>query len=168
MSWDMIDLESGEIHLPASITKTADQRTVKISANHREWLKLSTKKTGPIASTSMARRYGYKQVLKSLVTKDPETGEPVPFVFPSNAARHCFGTYHLFAHREAGETALQLGHKGDPGMLHEHYKNPTAEKHAAAFWDLFPDGKSRKPKNIVKMARPAKSQEPNKSKKQAR
>lgn len=39
MTWDMIDLEGGEIHLPAGVTKTADQRTVKISNNLRDLLK---------------------------------------------------------------------------------------------------------------------------------
>ena len=69
-----------------------------------------------------------------------------PFIFPSNAARHSFGTYHLFRFRNAGETALQLGHKGNPAMLHEHYKNPSAEKHAAAFWKIRPDAG---PANVI-------------------
>lgn len=160
MTWDMIDMESGEIHLPAGVTKTADQRTVKISDNLREWLKLGVRKTARIAASAKARQYPHKRVMKSLVTLHPETKEPVPFIFPSNAARHCFGTYHLYAHRAAGETALQLGHKGDPGMLHEHYKNPAAEKHAAAFWEIYPEPKTAKrkkaePSNVVSINPPA-------------
>ena len=158
MTWDMIDLEAGEIHLPAGVTKTADQRTVKISDNLREWLKLGVRKTARIAASAKARQHPHKRVMKSLVTLHPETNEPVPFIFPSNAARHCFGTYHLYAHRAAGETALQLGHKGDPGMLHEHYKNPTAEKHAAAFWEIYPETKPKKrtakPSNVVPIDQP--------------
>lgn len=159
MTWDMIDLEGGEIHLPAGVTKTADQRTVKISDNLREWLKLGVRKTARIAASAKARQYPHKRVMKSLVTLHPETKEPVPFIFPSNAARHCFGTYHLYAHRAAGETALQLGHKGDPGMLHEHYKNPTAEKHAAAFWEIYPElkptkRKKAKPSNVISIEVP--------------
>ena len=63
-------------------------------------------------------------------------GKPQVFVFPSNAARHSFGTYHLFHFRNPGETAIQLGHKGNPSMLWEHYANPTAEEHAEAFWAI--------------------------------
>lgn len=159
MTWDMIDLESGEIHLPAGVTKTADQRTVKISENLQEWLKIAAKKSGRIAASAKGRQYPYKRVLRHLAKIDPETGEAVPFVFPSNAARHCFGTYHLYAHRAAGETALQLGHKGDPGMLHEHYKNQTAEKHATAFWEVYPTPKTAKrkktkPSNVVPIDHP--------------
>ena len=168
MTWDMIDLEGGEIHLPAGVTKTADQRTVKISDNLREWLKLGVRKTARIAASAKARQYPHKRVMKSLVTLHSETKEPVPFIFPSNAARHCFGTYHLYAYRAAGETALQLGHKGDPGMLHEHYKNPTAEKHAAAFWEIYPTPKPEKqkrtkPSNVVPIDQPTASKQPRKA-----
>ncbi len=45
MTWDMIDLDVGEIHLPAGVTKTADHRTVKISDNLRAWLSLGERKT---------------------------------------------------------------------------------------------------------------------------
>lgn len=138
MTWEMIDQPGKKIHMPASITKTADQRSITISANLSEWLKITGVKTGRIAPSTQARQYAYKRVLKNLATVNPATKEPVPFVFPSNAARHCFGTYHLYAYRDAGETALQLGHKGNPAMLHEHYKNPTAEKHAADFWEIYP------------------------------
>ena len=168
MTWDMIDLEGGEIHLPAGVTKTADQRTVKISNNLREWLKLGVRKTARIAASTKGRQYPHKRVMKSLVTLHPETQEPVPFIFPSNAARHCFGTYHLYAHRAAGETALQLGHKGDPGMLHEHYKNPTAEKHAGAFWEIYPSPKPKKrtrakPSNVVPIDQPTSVEKPRKA-----
>jgi integrase len=137
MTWEMINLKGKEIHLPATITKTGEQRTVKIEPNLEKWLHPYSQRKGPVAPASMARRYWFKRVIKSL-ERHEKKGKAVPFVFPSNAARHSFGTFHLYAFRNAGETALQLGHKGNPAMLHEHYKNPAAEKLAAAYWSIVP------------------------------
>jgi integrase len=135
MTWDMVDMKAGEIRLPAAITKTGDPRTVKIEPVLRHWIERHVQKTGPVAPESIvARRFAYNKVLKRLRKPLEQGGKPQPFEFPSNAARHCFGTFHLYHFRDAGETALQLGHKGDPSMLWEHYANPAAEKHAAEFW----------------------------------
>ncbi len=147
MDWQMIDLAAGEIHLPAAVSKTGEARTVKIEPNLDAWLRPDAATSGPIAPGDMARRYGYKRTLASLATKDDKGKVAKPFVFPSNAARHSFGTYHLFHFRNAGETALQLGHKSNPAMLHEHYKNPAAEKHASAFWQIYPTA----PSNVIGM-----------------
>lgn len=138
VDWNMIDLDTGEIHLPATVSKTGEARTVTILPNLDAWLRPHAAMAGPIAPGDMARRYDYKKVLASLATKDAKGNITKTFTFPSNAARHSFGTFHLFHFRNAGETALQLGHKSNPAMLHEHYKNPTAEKHAAAFWKINP------------------------------
>jgi integrase len=166
MDWSMIDLKAAEIHLPATVSKTGEARTVKILPNLAAWLQPHAKTTGPIAPGDMARRYDYKKVLTSLATKDKKGKLTKEFVFPSNAARHSFGTYHLFHFRNAGETALQLGHKSNPAMLHEHYKNPTAEKHAAEFWGIVP---SEAPRNITNIEKGRKSAQSNpvKSKKNA-
>lgn len=138
MDWSMIDLDAGEIHLPANVSKTGEARTVKILPNLDAWLRPHAVTVGPIAPGDMARRYSYKKVLAKLAKRDKDGSIIKEYVFPSNAARHSFGTYHLYFFRNAGETALQLGHKSNPAMLHEHYKNPTAQKHAAAFWDISP------------------------------
>lgn len=136
MDWKMIDLKSGFIHLPAAITKTGDARRVKIEPTLAEWLTPLAKKSGPIAPASTPRRYWYKKALRHLRAPKTKGGKPQVFIFPSNAARHSFGTYHLFHFRDPGETAIQLGHKGNPAMLWEHYANPAAEEHAGAFWEI--------------------------------
>jgi len=147
MDWAMIDLPGGEIHLPAAITKTGEARTVKIEPNLGEWLRAAKVRKGKVAGPAKSQRYWFRKVMKSLETR--ARGKVTAFRFPSNAARHSFGTYHLYAFRNAGETALQLGHKGNPAMLHEHYKNPAAERQAAAFWAIRPG----QPGNVVTMER---------------
>lgn len=137
LTWDMIDMTGGKIHLPAAITKTGDQRTVKIEPVLAHWLASYAKESGPVAPASIvARRFAYNKVLKRLRKPLEKGGDPVPFIFPSNAARHSFGTFHLYHFRNAGEAALQLGHKGDPAMLNKHYQNPAAEKFASEFWKI--------------------------------
>lgn len=138
MDWSMIDLDGGEIHLPANVSKTGEARTVKIEPNLDAWLRPHAEPSGQLAPGDMARRYDFKKILASLAKRDAKGNVVKAFIFPSNAARHSFGTFHLFHFRNAGETALQLGHKSNPAMLHEHYKNPTAEKHATAFWSITP------------------------------
>jgi integrase len=137
LTWEMVDMPGGKIHLPAAITKTGDARTVEIQPVLAHWLASHAQKAGPVAPASIvARRFAYNKALKRLRKPLEKGGAPQTFTFPSNAARHSFGTFHLYHFRKAGETALQLGHKGDPAMLHKHYKNPAAEEHAAAFWSI--------------------------------
>lgn len=138
MDWSMIDLKAGTITLPAHITKTGDMRKVKILPNLRAWLEIQPEKEGLLAPGDVARRFAYKKVLKRLRKPLERGAAPQAFEFPSNAARHSFGTFHLYKFRKPGETALQMGHKGDPAMLHEHYSNPAAQQHAKSFWEIMP------------------------------
>ncbi len=156
LDWNMIDLEARRIDLPAEVSKTGERRSVKIEPNLAAWLKPAAKKSGPICPGDTARKRGFKKIIASLALRDA-AGEVIqPFVFPSNAARHSFGTFHLFHFRNAGETALQMGHKSNPAMLHEHYKNPAAEKHAAEFWKITPPKpRGKRPSNVVPLHRKA-------------
>lgn len=149
MDWNMIDLAAGVIHLPAKISKTGDDRTVKIEPNLAAWLRPYVKPTGRICMKKNTRKADFGIILDKLAKRDAKGEITEPFAFPSNAARHSFGTFHLFHFRNAGETALQLGHKSNPAMLHTHYKNPTAEKHAAAFWKITPAKPAKKARNIT-------------------
>jgi integrase len=148
IDWSMIDMDGGKIHLPAKISKTGDERTMKIEANLDAWLRPHAKTSGPICMKKNTRKADFGIIMDKLAKRDANGAIVEPFKFPHNAARHCFGTYHLFHFRNAGETALQLGHKSNPAMLHEHYKNASAEKHASAFWKITPAIKAAKITNI--------------------
>ena len=142
LDWSMIDMKEGVIRLPAEVSKTCDSRKVKIEPALADWLAPLAKKSGPLSPGVTPSRYYYKKVLRHLRRPDKIDGKqkrgtpPKVFIFPSNAARHSYGTFHLFHFRNPGETAMQLGHKGDPAMLWEHYANREAEEHAAAFWAI--------------------------------
>jgi integrase len=57
---------------------------------------------------------------------------------PKNCFRHTFATMHLALHQDPGKTALQLGHKDSPRMLHQHYRGLGTSKEAGAFFRILP------------------------------
>lgn len=54
-------------------------------------------------------------------------------VWPHNALRHSFASYHLALHNDAGLTAALLGHSLGSGVLWEHYRELVTED-AAREW----------------------------------
>lgn len=153
MDWSMIDLAAKEIHLPDTVTKTGNSRTVKIEPALAAFLMPHSKPNGPIVTTSaMARVYHLRKACQLLQAEDAaakaagEEVSPFPVPMPANAARHSFATFHLLAFRHAGETALQLGHGGSPEMLHRHYKGIGSEAEAKQFWAIRP---AAGPANVI-------------------
>lgn len=142
LDWSMVSLKKKIITIPAEASKTGDERIVAILPMLAEWLAPYEMKSGPLAPTASKRRYYYRKTLKHLRRPDKIEGKqkrgapPKSFKFPSNAARHSFATYHLYHFRNAGETSMQLGHKGNPSMLWEHYANPSAQEYASSFWEI--------------------------------
>jgi integrase len=142
MTWGMIDLPGGKITLPATITKTRKAREIKIEPALAAFLSPVAQTTGPLCPLSpMARRWHLRVALRAL----PK------LKLPRNWARHGFATWHLLAFRHAGETALQLGHKGGPELLHSTYAGVGTETQAKEFWAIRPAGV---PGNVVSMTAP--------------
>lgn len=140
MDWRMIDLRARKITLPATITKTGKPRTLKIEAGLAAFLSPHAKKAGRLCALSpMARRWHLRLAMRALPNMRP----------PKNWARHSFATYHLQAFRHAGETALQLGHKGGPELLHSRYAGVGTQKEAKEFWAIRP---AAVPVNVVSIA----------------
>lgn len=153
MDWSMIDLAAGEIHLPDTVTKTGNSRTVKIEPALAAFLSPYAQPDGPIVTPSaMARIYHLRKAWRILQAEDAAAKQdgveirPFPVPMPANAARHCFATFHLLAFRHAGETALQLGHGQSPELLHRHYKGIASEAEAVAFWAIRP---AAGPANVI-------------------
>jgi integrase len=57
--------------------------------------------------------------------------------WPPNALRHSFASHHLAHHRNASETALQLGHT-ESRTLFANYRELVRSEDAEAFWRIFP------------------------------
>lgn len=58
--------------------------------------------------------------------------------WPHDAMRHTFATYHVAAFANPGQTAMLMGHEGNPTMLHRHYRGLATKAEAEAFWALTP------------------------------
>jgi integrase len=81
MDWSMIDMDAGKIHLPGKISKTGEDRTMKIEPNLAAWLRPYAKKAGP-------EWHGIKRDARNLTTEhqrvasssfDENCLNPVPF-----------------------------------------------------------------------------------------
>jgi|GEM_PF-1069871 len=158
MTWKMIDLPGKTITLPATITKTRKPRHITIQPALAAFLMPYAKQSGPVCPLSaMARRWHLRLALRAVPGLIP----------PRNWARHSFATYHLLAFRHAGETAMQLGHKGGPELLHSTYAGVGTEKDALAFWAIRP---ATVPGNVVSIDQPEESKavKPKSRKKAAR
>ena len=65
-----------------------------------------------------------------------EIGHLVSCEWPRNVLRHGFISYHLAAHRNAPETALQAG--TSPDMVFRHYRELVTREAAEEFWRIMP------------------------------
>jgi integrase len=148
IEWSMIDTSASEIHLPATITKTGRERTVVIQPNLTKWLESVTKHSGPVAPAEIRIRRAKIKVLKKLRKPQKKGGKPRKFEIPHNAGRHTYATAHLLAFRDPGETALQLGHGGNPRLLHSRYKCSATKAEAEAHWNVLPDEEADNITNI--------------------
>ena len=127
LDWSSVDLSRGLIEVAARKSKTAQRRLVTVSPNLRAWLEPLARGAGPVAPQAGTYR-------RQLARARRAAGiEP----WPRNALRHSFASYHLALHRNAAETALQLGHS-ESRTLFAHYRELVKPDDAKAFWQIFP------------------------------
>ena len=58
-------------------------------------------------------------------------------VWPHDALRHCFCSYHYAKHNDAGKTMAQAGHT-NPRAFSAHYRARVEPKDAANYWEIKP------------------------------
>jgi hypothetical protein len=61
------------------------------------------------------------------------------FVWPRNALRHSFASYHLAAYQDPVRTAYLMGHRSGTDLLDSCYKGLVSGVEARRFWALRPD-----------------------------
>jgi len=127
LDWNEIDFESGLIKVKAEKSKTAQKRFVTIQPNLKEWLLPVRKHRGRIASENSEFR---KQL-------DDARAAAGITEWPDNALRHSFASYHLAHFKNAGSTALELGHH-DSRITFRHYRELVKPKDAERFWNIKP------------------------------
>lgn len=126
LKWENIHLERGVIDLTGEEGKNARRRQVEIQRALLPILKQYARPGGVVVTPSFHTADRFKRWKAAL-----------PFKWPHDGLRHSFGTYHLQAFEDAGKTALQMGHGGNPAMLFRHYHRPGIDrKTALAFFGL--------------------------------
>lgn len=123
LKWEDIDFDRGELFVPAAISKTGQERYVTMQPNLIEWLLPYRRKSGPVCFS----RPAYHRVREH---SGVEWGHDI--------TRHSFGSYHLAAFRNAGDTAEQMGHQSSTVMLFKHYRRAIRQEDAQRFWEIKP------------------------------
>lgn len=128
---DRIHWEEGEIHVLQSKTerKGFRDRYVTMQPALKAWLKRAgLPETGRVIELNDKNLRVRRDALKRRLGWE---------VWPSNALRHSFGSYHLAAFEDAGQTAAQMGHT-DPQTTFQHYRKLVRKKEGEAWFALRP------------------------------
>jgi integrase len=129
MSWENINAQTGQIHVPPDAIKQSpggfDQRITDFTEPLTRRAKFFTGKQGriiPVASETL-------HTLRRAVIG------PVLDGWPNNCLRHSFATYHLARCKSAPVTAFQMGHTS-AHMVQSVYAVPAALADWKAWWQL--------------------------------
>jgi integrase len=110
----------------AESSKTRQRRVVTMPSNLKAWLEPYRERIlagGPVVCSCWREHF-------QIITKK------AGIVWPHNALRHSFGSYHLAKHRNVGETAHEMGNS--PDMVHRHYKELVQPDAAEQFFSILP------------------------------
>ncbi len=125
LDWSEIDFESGLIEVTAQNSKTAQRRLVTMQPNLREWLLPVRKRGGPTTPEDFNKQFVRAREAAGIT------------VWPDNALRHSFASYHLAHFKNAAATALELGHH-DSRITFAHYRELVRPKEAERYWNIQP------------------------------
>ena len=123
LDWSSIDWDRQEVFVGAKVSKTGNERYVKLRPNALEWLLPFRQASGPI---HFSRRQ-FRSVREKSKVK-----------WGHDILRHTFGSMHLAAFRNAGDTAEQMGHESSTSMLFRHYRRAVRQQDADRFWAIEP------------------------------
>ena len=127
LDWSQVRVERGFIEVSAANSKTAQRRLVTMADNLKSWLEPVARPAGQVCPSFNVYKRLFGEALKNAKIES----------WPHNALRHSFASYHLALHRNAAQTALELGHT-ESRMLFQHYRELVAPEEAAEFWQIFP------------------------------
>lgn len=117
---ELINLETRTIHIPANVSKTNEERQIRISDNLLKWLVAYADK--PILPTNHNRLI--KRARQAFKLQHDET-------------RHTFISYHVALNRSIGEAALQAGNSEN--IVKKHYLNLRPEEEGKFFFAISPN-----------------------------
>jgi integrase len=136
LDWAEVDFDSGLVEVKAEKSKTAQRRFVAMEPNLREWLFRLRKHRGNVTPDDFRKRFDEARAAAGIK------------VWPNNALRHSFASYHLAHFQNAARTALELGHH-DSRITFAHYRELVKPKDAERYWNIRPAKASKKIVQLV-------------------
>jgi integrase len=131
LDWQEVDLQAGLIEVTASKAKSARRRFVKIQPNLAKWLQPHAQLSGNVTPL------GYGVLFRN--ARDAAGIE----LWPQNALRHGFASYHLAHFNNAALVALELGHTNS-NLVFQHYRQLVKPKQAERYWKIAPASTGKK------------------------
>jgi integrase len=125
MEWENVHFGEASIAVPSNTSKTGSRRFVTMQPNLLEWLAPYRAARGPVCPPNLRERLEADRARAGITE------------WPSNAARHSFGCYHLAWFQNAALTALQMGHMRTD-VLFRHYNQRVRPTEAERFWRIVP------------------------------
>ena len=126
LEWKEVDFRAGVIEVTASKAKSARRRVVKIMPNLARWLRPYVKNRGNVTPSE------YRELLDG--AREAASIE----MWPNNALRHSFASYHLARFKDAAALAHELGHT-NATLIYQHYRQVVRPAQAARYWKITPD-----------------------------
>jgi len=134
LDWRDVNLVKGQLTIHGRIAKKRSIRNIPIPENARNWLAPYAKKSGPVSPINCIARF--TRVVKEAGWVTSKKGKEKS-TWPTNAMRHCYGSY-LFAMTEnAPVVSARMGHKGDD-VLFAHYRALCDKSDAEAYFSILP------------------------------
>jgi integrase len=125
LDWREVHFESGLIEVTADKAKTSKRRLVKIEPCLAQWLEPYRGRSGRVAPAGLEMR----------LRKDRKRAGIN--VWPSNALRHSFCSYHLAVFEDAGKLATQMGHRNS-ALIYNTYRELVRPEVAKRWWSITP------------------------------
>src|SRR5262249_33258000 len=107
--------------------KTASRRFIQIQNALRAWLAPYVGRRGNVCPIGLRKKLASDRTRAGLK------------VWPSNALRHSFASYHLACFQDAAKLALEMGHR-DQRLVFAHYRELVRPAEAAKYWGIVPTG----------------------------
>jgi len=137
LDWAEVNLETDLIELQSAVTKKKFRRIISIRPNLKAWLLPHAQTSGELSPRGGKWRKEFDKAKASAGFAVGATGKGKPW--GQNAMRHSFASYGLQAEQNSGRIALEMGHRGSPQVLFDHYVTTRSPKQADAYWSIMPE-----------------------------
>jgi len=130
LDWKDIDFRRSEIFVSDTVSKTNDERIIKMADNLIAWLLPYRQNAGAI----FYLRAAFERIRKGAGVR-----------WAKDCMRHTYGSMHLAMWQNSGDTAEQMGHT-NIRILFNHYRRAVRKEDAETFWNIYP---KKKEENVI-------------------